>query len=289
MKEEKTMAEKQKILVIGCGQMGSGIAQTASEHGYSVFLSDLNKDFTKQAVTQIHKRWDLGLKKGKRQKEEIDFFKSNLHTLGQDDYSGYDFIIEAVSEDEQIKKQIFEKIGQNSCKHTILGSNTSSISINTLGKASGFPERVIGIHFMNPVPIMKLVEVIEGDATSTETIQKTLNFIKNIKKTPAKSKDKPGFISNKILMPMINEAILTLESGTGSKEDIDTVMELGMRHPMGPLKLADLIGLDTCLAIMNVLYSGFKEEKYKPSGLLVEKVNNNELGRKTGIGFYKYN
>jgi len=283
------MKEKHKILIVGCGQMGSGIAQTASEYGYSVFLSDLDEALAEQAVAKIYKRWDLSLEKGKREKGEIDFFKTNLHVSKKDNYKGYEFIIEAVSENERVKKEIFKNIGKGSSKHTILGSNTSSISINTLGEASGFPERVIGIHFMNPVPIMKLVEVIEGDKTSADTIQKTLKFIESIKKTPAKSKDQPGFISNKILMPMINEAILTLESGTGSKEDIDTVMELGMRHPMGPLKLADLIGLDTCLAIMNVLYSGFQEEKYKPSKLLVEKVNNNELGRKTGIGFYKYN
>tara|TARA_Y100000588_G_C14265432_1_gene929644 strand:- start:2739 stop:3602 length:864 start_codon:yes stop_codon:yes gene_type:complete len=286
---KKTTMKKQKILVIGCGQMGSGIAQTAAEHNHSVFLGDLNKRYVKQAIEKIHQRWNMAADKGKRQKEEISCFKSDLHVFEDGNYQGFDFIIEAVSEDEKVKKQIFKKIGQESSEHTILGSNTSSISINTLGAASGFAERTIGIHFMNPVPVMELVEVIEGDKTNIDTIQKTLDFIKSIKKIPAKSKDRPGFISNKILMPMINEAILTLESGTGSKEDIDTVMELGMKHPMGPLKLADLIGLDTCLAIMNVLHSGFKEEKYKPAKLLVEKVDNNELGRKTGIGFYKYN
>ena len=170
------MKEKHKILIVGCGQMGSGIAQTASEYGYSVFLSDLDEALAEQAVAKIYKRWDLSLEKGKREKGEIDFFKTNLHVSKKDNYKGYEFIIEAVSESERVKKEIFKNIGKGSSKHTILGSNTSSISINTLGEASGFPERVIGIHFMNPVPIMKLVEVIEGDKTSADTIQKTLKF-----------------------------------------------------------------------------------------------------------------
>ncbi len=287
--EGKKTTKKKKILIIGAGQMGSGIAQVSVENGYEVEIEDINLSYVQESIQSIFSRWEKSCKKGKKSESEIKSYKKNITVFTKKEYSGFEFIIEAVSEDEKIKKEIFKKIGRTVSEETILGSNTSSISITELAKSSGFPERFIGIHFMNPVPIMPLVEVIEGKKTSEKTTRKTLDFVKKIHKKPAKSKDKPGFISNKILMPMINEAIETLESKTGTKEDIDTVMELGMRHPLGPLKLADLIGLDTCLAIMNVLHDGFNDPKYKPSKLLIQKVSEKKLGRKTGEGFYKYN
>ncbi len=283
------MDKKEKILIIGAGQMGSGIAQTVVENGYFAQIEDISASYVENSIQAIFLRWENAVKKGKKKQEEINKYKQQIKIFTKKEYSGFKFIIEAVSEDEKLKTEIFKKIAKTASSNTILGSNTSSISITKLGNASGIPKRVIGIHFMNPVPVMRLVEVIEGEKTSKETTQKTLEFVEDIKKTPAKSKDKPGFISNKILMPMINEAIETLESKTGTKEDIDTVMELGMRHPLGPLKLADLIGLDTCLAIMNVLHKGFGEPKYKPNPLLVKKVKEKKLGIKTGEGFYKYN
>ena len=288
MEDTKTNKDK-NFLVIGAGQMGAGIAQVAAENGYNVKIEDINALLVKKAIKNIYDRWDRAQKKGKREGWEVAGFKKQLNTFDEQDYNSFKFIIEAVSENENIKKEIFSKIGKTASKDAIIGSNTSSISISNLAKSSGMPENFIGIHFMNPVPVMPLVEVIEGDETSQKTTKETMDFVKKINKTPAKSKDNPGFISNKILMPMLNEAIETLASKTGTKEDIDTVMELGMRHPLGPLKLADLIGLDTCLAIMNVLYDGFGDKKYKPSPLLAQKVKENKLGRKTGEGFYKYN
>ena len=287
--EGKKINKDKNFLVIGAGQMGAGIAQVAAENGYNVKIEDINALLVKKAIKNIYDRWDRAQKKGKREGWEVADFKKQLNIFDEQDYNSFKFIIEAVSENENIKKEIFSKIGKTASKDAIIGSNTSSISISNLAKSSGMPENFIGIHFMNPVPVMPLVEVIEGDKTSQKTTKETMDFVKKINKTPAKSKDNPGFISNKILMPMLNEAIETLASKTGTKEDIDTVMELGMRHPLGPLKLADLIGLDTCLAIMNVLYDGFGDKKYKPSPLLVQKVKENKLGRKTGEGFYKYN
>jgi len=287
MEDAKTHNNK-NFLVIGAGQMGSGIAQVAAENGYDVKIEDINPKLVEKSIQNIHNRWERAQKKGKREGQEVANFKKKLKTFNGKEYSSFKFIIEAVSENENIKKEIFSKVGKTASKDAIIGSNTSSISISNLAKSTGMPKNFIGIHFMNPVPIMPLVEVIEGDKTSKKTTEETMDFVKKINKTPAKSKDDPGFISNKILMPMINEAVETLASKTGTREDIDTVMELGMKHPLGPLKLADLIGLDTCFAIMNVLYRGFNEKKYKPSPLLAQKVKENKLGRKTGEGFYKY-
>jgi len=288
MEDTETSKDK-NFLVIGAGQMGAGIAQVAAENGYNVKIEDINSLLVEKAIKNIHDRWERAQEKGKIEKGEVASFKKQLSMFDEKEYSDFKFIIEAVSENEKIKKEIFSKIGKTASKEAIIGSNTSSISISNLAKSSGMPKNFIGIHFMNPVPVMPLVEVIEGDETSKKTTKETMDFVRKINKKPAKSKDNPGFISNKILMPMINEAIETLASKTGTKEDIDTVMELGMRHPLGPLKLADLIGLDTCLAIMNVLHSGFGDKKYKPSPLLTQKVKENKLGRKTGEGFYKYN
>jgi len=287
--EDKKTNKNKNFLVIGAGQMGAGIAQVAAENGYNVKIEDINPSLVEKAIQNIHDRWDKAWQKGRMKEEDVVSFKKQLKTFDEKKYSNFKFIIEAVSENEKIKKEIFSRVGKTASRNTIIGSNTSSISISNLAKSSGMPENFIGIHFMNPVPIMPLVEIIEGDKTSQKTTKETMDFVKKINKTPAKSKDDPGFISNKILMPMINEAIETLASKTGTKEDIDTVMELGMKHPLGPLKLADLIGLDTCLAIMNVLYEGFGDKKYKPSLLLIRKVEANKLGRKTGEGFYKYN
>jgi len=286
--EDAKKNNSKNFLVIGAGQMGSGIAQVAAENGYDVKIEDINPKLVEKAIQNIHDRWERAEKKGRRKRREVANLKKQLKIFSGKEYSSFKFIIEAVSENENIKKEIFSKVGKTASKDAIIGSNTSSISISNLAKSTGMPKNFIGIHFMNPVPVMPLVEVIEGDKTSKKTIEETMDFVKKIDKTPAKSKDHPGFISNKILMPMINEAIETLASKTGTREDIDTVMELGMKHPLGPLKLADLIGLDTCLAIMNVLYEGFDEKKYKPSPLLVQKVKKNKLGRKTGEGFYKY-
>lgn len=275
--------------VIGSGQMGNGIVQVAAASGLDVLMSDIAEDFTSRGLATIEKNITRSVEKGKITLEEKQLILGRISTTtNMKSMAEMDFIVEAAVEQEELKFQIFHDLDSFCPDHVILASNTSSIPIGRIAAQTGRPEKVIGMHFMNPVPVMKLVEVIKGLATSQETFDTTWELCKKFDKTPAESEDYPGFIANRILMPMINEAIFCLYHGVGKKEDIDTVMKLGMNHPMGPLALADLIGLDTCLSIMETLYDGFKDSKYRPCPLLRKYVEAGWLGRKSGKGFYGY-
>ena len=276
--------------VIGSGQMGGGIAQVAATNGkLNVIMCDIKEEFVQKGFNTIKKSLSKFLEKGKITKEEKNKALEKIKiTTDLSDMKEADFLVEAASEVEKIKFQIFKDLDEICKKDAILSTNTSSIPIGSIASKTKRADKVIGMHFMNPVPLMKLVEVIKGIATSKETFQTTWKLSKKFGKTPALSNDFPGFISNRILMPMINEAIFALYHSVGTKEDIDTVMKLGMNHPMGPLALADFIGLDTCLAIMKILYDGFKDSKYRPCPLLIKYVEAGWLGRKTGKGFYNY-
>jgi len=269
--------------------MGNGIAHVSALSGYLVFLVDIKEEFLEKALVVISKNLQKQVDKGFISEEE-KFKGLSAITITTEilDIKNVDLVIEAAPESQSIKNKIFSNLDSICKPETILASNTSSISIGDLGSRTNRPDKVIGMHFMNPVPIMKLVEVISSDKTSLETRNTILDFAKNMNKIPVECNDYPGFISNRILMPMINESILCLEQKVATKDAIDDIMTLGMAHPMGPLKLADLIGLDICLDIMNVLFKGFKDNKYKPSSLLVEMVGKGNLGRKTGKGFYNY-
>ena len=275
--------------VIGAGQMGSGIAQVAAMSGLNVIMNDIKDEFVQRGGETIAKFFDRGIAKGKltaEQKEEVLGRIKGSTKL--EDMAAADFVVEAATEREDLKFQIFRKLDEICRPGVILGSNTSSIPIGRIAAQTQRPDKVIGMHFMNPVPLMKLVEVIRGIATSEETFKITWDLSEKFGKTPAEANDFPGFIANRILMPMINEAVFCLYHSVGSREAIDSVMQLGMNHPMGPLALADLIGLDTCLAIMETLYDGFKDSKYRPCPLLRKYVEAGWLGRKTGRGFYEY-
>ena len=275
--------------VIGAGQMGNGIAQVAAMSGLAVIMNDINSEFVERGLTNISKILARNVEKGKMNTEDKDAVLSRIKTsISLQDMAGADFVVEAATEKEAIKFQIFKDLDEICKPGVILASNTSSIPIGRIAAQTRRPEKVIGMHFMNPVPVMKLVEVIPGIATSQETFETTWELSLKFGKTPAKANDYPGFIANRILLPMINEAVYCLYHGVGTQEDIDTVMKLGMNHPMGPLTLADLIGLDTCLAIMETLYDGFKDSKYRPCPLLRKYVEVGWLGRKTGRGFYEY-
>ena len=275
--------------VIGAGQMGNGIAQVAAMSGLAVIMNDINSEFVERGLTNISKILARNVEKGKMNTEDKDAVLSRIKTsISLQDMAGADFVVEAATEKEAIKFQIFKDLDEICKPGVILASNTSSIPIGRIAAQTRRPEKVIGMHFMNPVPVMKLVEVIPGIATSQETFETTWELSLKFGKTPAKANDYPGFIANRILLPMINEAVYCLYHGVGTREDIDTVMKLGMNHPMGPLTLADLIGLDTCLAIMETLYDGFKDSKYRPCPLLRKYVEAGWLGRKTGRGFYEY-
>jgi 3-hydroxybutyryl-CoA dehydrogenase len=275
--------------VVGAGQMGSGIAQVAATRGLSVIMSDVKEEFIQRGISAISKSLDRIVKKGTLQESDKSAILGRISgTTSLADMAKADYVVEAATENEPLKLQIFRDLDQACKPDAILSSNTSSISITRIAAVTGRPEMVIGMHFMNPVPMMQLVEVIRGLATSEETYRATDELAKKMGKTPVPANDFPGFISNRILMPMINEAIYTLFEGVGTPEDIDQVMKLGMNHPMGPLALADLIGLDTCLAIMQVLHAGFGDTKYRPCPLLIKYVSAGWLGRKTGRGFYKY-
>jgi len=275
--------------VIGAGQMGNGIAQVAATSGLDVIMNDIKAEFVERGLAAITKILSRNVDKGKITGEEKDAVLGRIKTsVSLQDMAAADFVVEAATENEAIKNQIFKDLDEICNPDVILSSNTSSIPIGRIAAQTRRPDKVIGMHFMNPVPVMRLVEVIPGIATSDETFQLTWDLAEKFGKTPAKSNDYPGFIANRILMPMINEAIFSLYHGVGTREDIDTVMKLGMNHPMGPLTLADLIGLDTCLAIMETLYDGFKDSKYRPCPLLRKYVEAGWLGRKTGKGFYDY-
>lgn len=275
--------------VIGAGQMGNGIAQVAAMSGLQVIMSDIKDEFVQRGMQNITNILSKNVEKGKMTADAKEAVLGRIKTtVDLKDMAAADFVVEAATENETLKFQIFRDLDGICPSGAILATNTSSIPIGRIGAQTKRPEKVIGMHFMNPVPVMKLVEIIRGIATSDDTFQTTWDLSLKFDKTPAVSDDYPGFIANRILMPMINEAVYCLYQGVGKREDIDTVMKLGMNHPMGPLALADLIGLDTCLAIMETLYKGFCDSKYRPCPLLRKYVEAGWLGRKTGRGFYEY-
>lgn len=268
--------------------MGSGIAQVAAQSGHTVLLNDREEEYIQRGLSTITKNLNRSVEKGKLTEDAREQTLSRIVMHPALSNLDVDIAIEAATEHLETKLELFRTLDANTPANAILASNTSSISITMLGGATKRADRVIGMHFMNPVPVMQLVEIIRGIATSQETYDFTESLAKNMGKTPVEVRDFPGFVSNRVLMPMINEAIYALYEGVGSVEAIDTVMKLGMNHPMGPLTLADFIGLDTCLAIMNVLHDGFSDTKYRPCPLLKQYVAAGWLGRKSGRGFYTY-
>ncbi len=281
--------EIKKFGVIGSGQMGNGIAQVAAISGLNVVMSDIKEEFCENGFATISKNLDRMVKKEKISENDKSSILDRITTTTDlKDMESVNFVVEAAVEREDLKFKIFEDLDKICPPEVILSTNTSSIPIGRIASRTSRPDKIIGMHFMNPVPVMKLVEVIRGLATSTETFDTTWKLSQDFGKTPAEANDFPGFIANRILMPMINEAIFCVYQSVGNAQDIDTVMKLGMNHPMGPLALADLIGLDTCLAIMETLYDGFKDPKYRACPLLRKYVEVGWLGRKTGKGFYDY-
>lgn len=277
------------IGVVGAGTMGNGIAQVSARAGVPVVMHDVTDEFLGRGLSAIDKSLQRDVdKQGLGLDEKQQIISRITPTQDLADLSEVDFVVEAITEDVNIKVDLFRRIDQIVRPDVILSSNTSSISITRLAAATSRPARFIGMHFMNPVPVMKLVEIIRGAATSDETCEATRNLAEAMGKTPVEVNDSPGFISNRVLMPMINEAVFALYEGVAAAEAIDQIMRLGMNHPMGPLQLADFIGLDVCLAIMNVLYDGFDDSKYRPCPLLKKYVDAGWLGRKTGRGFYQY-
>ncbi len=278
-----------KIAVIGAGTMGNGIAHTAAMSGFPVTLVEVSQQFLDRGMSAISKNLQRGVDKGKMTAEEKDAILGRISgSLHLEAVADADIVVEAIIENFDSKAELFRTLDRVTGSEAILASNTSSISITKIAAQTSRPDKVIGMHFMNPVPVMTLVEVIRGIATSDQTWQKVEDLAKRMGKTPLPANDYPGFVSNRVLMPMINEAIFTLYENVASRESIDGIMKLGMNHPMGPLTLADFIGLDVCLAILRVLEEGFGDPKYRPCPLLVKMVDAGWLGRKSGRGFYEY-
>ncbi len=279
----------QKVMVIGAGQMGSGIAQVCAMAGFDVILQDLKQEFLDRGMGVINKNLQRQVDKDRLTSDEKDAIISRLQpSTDIQSASEVDIVIEAAVENMEIKSSIFKQLDEIAPAHTILATNTSSLPITEIAAVTKRPEKVIGMHFMNPVPVMKLVEIIRGLATADEVYQAIEDMTKKLNKVPVEVNDFPGFVSNRVLMPMINEAIYTVYEGVATPEAVDEVMKLGMNHPMGPLTLADFIGLDTCLYIMEVLHEGFGDDKYRPCPLLRKYVKAGWLGKKSGRGFYKY-
>jgi 3-hydroxybutyryl-CoA dehydrogenase len=276
-------------MVIGAGQMGAGIAQVFAASGYQVSLYDVDQKNTQKGIEGIDKRLKKQVGKGSLSAKEYEEIMERLHLANEITAAQKaDLIVEAVVEKMEVKQAIFAELDSLAPSHTVLATNTSSLPITEIAAVTTRPEKVIGMHFMNPVPVMKLVEIIRGLATTDEVYQAVYETTEKLNKTPVEVHDFPGFVSNRILMPMINEAVFTLYEGVANEEDIDQVMKLGMNHPMGPLTLADFIGLDTCLFIMETLHKGFGDDKYRPCPLLRKYVKAGWLGRKTGKGFFTY-
>lgn len=283
------MAGIERVAVIGAGTMGNGIVHVFAQNGYDVAMVDVRKEALDAARATIARNMDRQIRKGALTEEERDAALGRVSAATEmDAVAGAGLVVEAATENRDLKFRIFEELDRRADPGAILATNTSSISVTEIAGRTDRADRVIGMHFMNPVPVMKLVEVIRGLATSDETTRAVVELSEGLGKTVAEANDFPGFVSNRILMPMINEAVFCLMEGVADREAIDTVMKLGMNHPMGPLALADLIGLDTCLAIMEVLHSGLGDDKYRPCPLLRNYVAAGRLGRKTGEGFYTY-
>jgi len=278
-----------RVAVVGAGTMGNGIAHVFAQHGWETALVDVSQDALARGVETIKKNLERQEKKGAGSREPGARVLARITTSTTlDAAKGAEIVVEAATEDPDIKFQVFEDLDRLAPSDAILASNTSSIPITEIAKQTNRPERVIGMHFMNPVPLMKLVEVIRGAETSSETVKRTLEIVKALDKTPVEVNDAPGFVSNRVLMPMINEAVFCVMEGVATPEAVDTVMKLGMNHPLGPLALADLIGLDVCLAILEVLHRDLCDDKYRPAPLLRTMVAAGRLGRKSGRGFYVY-
>ncbi|ANC79013.1 3-hydroxybutyryl-CoA dehydrogenase [Fictibacillus phosphorivorans] len=279
----------QNIMVIGAGQMGSGIAQVCAQAGYSVVLHDMQEEFVQKGIGIISKNLNRSVEKGRLDESEKESILSRITaSVSLENASHADLVIEAVVENMDVKTQLFKMLDQYAPAHTILASNTSSLPITEIAAATNRPEKVIGMHFMNPVPVMKLVEIIRGLQTADDVYETIESVSKKLQKVPVEVNDFPGFISNRILMPMINEAIFSVYEGVATPEAVDEIMKLGMNHPMGPLTLADFIGLDTCLYIMETLHEGFGDDKYRPCPLLRKYVKAGWLGKKSSRGFYNY-